>query len=267
MRPLDTCLFAALDLETTGLYASKDRIVEIGAVTFRRGCVVGRFQTFVDPGRAMSEEVIAVHGITDAMVAGAPDVTETLPRLREFLGEALLVIHNAAFDLSFLATADPSWVPWRPGVVDSCVLARRAFPEERRYGLAHLVETLGLDVSASHRALADADGARQLFERSLDVLGESAATAEELLDLAAFDFAAAERAVDGSIRGLVEEALREGRDLVIAYRDAWGRLTERRVRPEGLAGWPVPQLEAFCCLRKGLRHFRLDRIVRARFAE
>lgn len=261
---LSECLFAAVDLETTGLYASKDAIVEIGAVTFYPGSVVGRFETFVDPRRPIPAEAMAVHGITDAMVAGAPSLPEALGRLRAFLGEALLVIHNAPFDLSFLATADPSWVPWPSGVVDSCLLARKALPGRGSYGLAGLVAELGLDVSASHRALADADGARQLFCRCLAALKETAKGPDDLLALAGFDFDAATSAVDGEIRRLVVEALEAGREIVITYRDAWGRRTERSVLPEGLSGWPVPQLEAHCRLRRGKRHFRLDRILSIR---
>src|SRR5438874_1510669 len=96
----------AFDLETTGLVAEIDRVVEIGAVRFdASGHELGRFERLVDPERPMSPAAQAIHGISDADLAGAPTAREVLPEFLDFLGDpamTALLAHNAAFDARFL---------------------------------------------------------------------------------------------------------------------------------------------------------------------
>ena len=94
--------YVIFDLETTGLSPQSERITEIGAVKMKDGKVVERFSEFVNPGRSLSPEISNLTGITDAMLAGKPDETDVVPMFMNFVGDAVLVAHNASFDMSFI---------------------------------------------------------------------------------------------------------------------------------------------------------------------
>ena len=131
MNDGDSCEFVAFDLETTGLFAETDRIVEIGAVRFdSSGQEVGRYQQLVNPGRPMSPAAQAVHGLSDADLADQPFAHEVLPEFLAFLGIAgstRLMAHNARFDTSFLGRELGRMGRCMPGhaVVDTLALLRR----------------------------------------------------------------------------------------------------------------------------------------------
>lgn len=92
-----------LDLETTGFSPHRgDRIIEIGAVAVAHGEIVAEFQTLIRVPRSIPWQASRVHGITDRMLAGQPLPEDVYPAFRDFIGESLLVAHNARFDLSFL---------------------------------------------------------------------------------------------------------------------------------------------------------------------
>src|SRR5690554_4408839 len=126
-EPLSATTFVVVDLETTGTSARENTITEIGAVKMRGGEVIGDFQTFVNPGSPIPPFIVALTGITDAMVVAAPRIEQVLPTFLEFLGDAVLVAHNARFDVGFLKAACKAHVyEWPdPEVVDTLILARR----------------------------------------------------------------------------------------------------------------------------------------------
>ena len=93
--------FVALDIETTGLTLVVDRIIEIGAVKFQNGAVIGIFQELIDPEMPISPGAFAVNGITDDMVKGRPTIDKVLPRFIDFLGQDIPIAHNAPFDVGF----------------------------------------------------------------------------------------------------------------------------------------------------------------------
>lgn len=150
--------FVAFDFETTGLDGRNDRIVEIGALRFGPDGEGEAFQTLVDPGRPIPWGASRVNGITDAMVRGQGDLETALPRFLAFAGGAVLVAHNAPFDLGFLkaglarlglkAPANPT--------VDTCALARLALPGRPSYSLQNLARDFRVDPGSAHRALDDA---------------------------------------------------------------------------------------------------------------
>ena len=103
--PLREVTFVVLDLETTGGSAQRDAITEIGAVKVRGGEVLGELATLVDPGTGIPPQIVALTGITTALVTGAPRLPQVLPSVLEFLAGAVLVAHNAPFDAGFLRAA------------------------------------------------------------------------------------------------------------------------------------------------------------------
>ncbi len=158
--PLSEVTFCVVDLETTGLAADACGITEIGAVKVRGGKVIGEFSTLVDPGEPIDPRVTRLTGITDAMVADAPEIQAVLPSFLEFASGATLVAHNAGFDIGFLRHAcELCGTRWpRPPVVDTVVLARRLTEKSevpnRRLGT--LARFFGSPVTPNHRALDDA---------------------------------------------------------------------------------------------------------------
>lgn len=151
--------FAALDFETTGLDSVTDRICEIGAVRLApSGMEEATFSLLVNPGRPMNPSASRVNGITDDMVACARPVGEVLPELLEFLGDSIIVAHNAAFDVGFLRAEAARTGVFEFGnrVADTKRLAKDAFPGLPSYSLQNLAKSFGLDPGNAHRACDDA---------------------------------------------------------------------------------------------------------------
>ncbi|MDX1657534.1 MAG: DEDD exonuclease domain-containing protein [Nitriliruptorales bacterium] len=183
--PLIDVTFVVVDLETTGLRAASDRITEIGAVKVQRGEVLGELQTLVHPGRPIPPKITAVTGITDHMVSGAPPVGSVLPMFLEFLGDAVLVAHNARFDTSFLSAAleRHGYPRLRCQVIDTARLARRVLKDEvRNVRLATLARHLKARTAPEHRALVDARATVDVLHGLLERAGSLGATTLEDLD-------------------------------------------------------------------------------------
>ncbi|UCC87556.1 MAG: DEAD/DEAH box helicase family protein [Anaerolineales bacterium] len=157
--------YVALDLETTGLEPERDTIIEIGAVKFRGEEVLGTFESLVNPGRPIPYNIQHLTGITPDDVKNAPVLFEVLPGLSRFVGRHPIVGHTVGFDLSFLR---------RHGIfqasqgIDTFELAGILLPHAARYSLGILAETLGIALSATHRALDDARATHALFMALLD---------------------------------------------------------------------------------------------------
>ena len=161
--PLRETTFVVVDLETTGGRASgegHDAITEIGAVKVRGGAVLGELATLVDPGRSIPPQIVALTGITSAMVCNAPTIDSVLPAFLEFSRGAVLVAHNAGFDIGFLrAAAERCQITWpRPPVLCTVRLARRVLTRDEAPSvrLAALARLFGAATTPTHRALDDA---------------------------------------------------------------------------------------------------------------
>jgi DNA polymerase-3 subunit epsilon len=159
--------FVVVDLETTGGRATAtqpgggyDAITEIGAVKVRGGEVLGELATLIDPGRAIPPQIVQLTGITTAMVRDAPRIDSVLPAFLEFSRGAVLVAHNAGFDIGFLrAAAQRAQLPWpRPPVLCTVKLARRVLTRDEAPSvrLAALARLFGASTTPTHRALDDA---------------------------------------------------------------------------------------------------------------
>ena len=125
--PLHDVTFVVLDLETTGGSAATDAITEVGAAKFRSGECLGTFATLVNPGTSIQPSITYLTGITEAIVQPAPPIVDVLPAFLEFARGAVLVAHNAPFDLGFLkAACAENGIAWPTAAsVDTAVLARR----------------------------------------------------------------------------------------------------------------------------------------------
>ncbi len=157
--PLCDVTFCVVDLETTGGNRRDDMITEVGAVKVRGGECLGTFQTLVNPGCAIPPKISILTGLTDVLVAPAPRIEAVLPSLLSFLGDSVLVAHNAGFDVGFIRAAltRAERPTWNGTVVDTVQLARRLVRDEvPNCRLSTLASRLRLDHQPTHRALDDA---------------------------------------------------------------------------------------------------------------
>ncbi|GAA3876994.1 DEDD exonuclease domain-containing protein [Saccharothrix violaceirubra] len=184
--PLRDTTFVVFDLETTGGSATEDAITEIGAVKVRGGRVLGEFGTLVDPRRGIPPQVVALTGITQAMVSAAPALDAVLPAFLEFVGDAVLVAHNSGFDVGFLKAACERHGYRRPtsSVVCTVKLARRVLTRDEAPScrLSALSALFGVAEMPNHRALTDARATVEVLHRLLERVGNQGVhSLEELL--------------------------------------------------------------------------------------
>ena len=145
------------DIETTGLKVTREAITEIGAVVLKNGEITETFQTFVNPGRRLTPEIIGLTGITDAMLADAPSLKEALTAFLQFVNGRVLAAHNAEFDISFIrAGCRKVGLEFEPTYIDSLILAQNLLPELHKYKLDIVAEHLDLPAFNHHRASDDA---------------------------------------------------------------------------------------------------------------
>ena len=160
--------FIAFDLETTGTLPGVDQIAEIGAVLFNEaGQPETIFATLINPGIPMPEGASRVNGITDAMLAGQPKITDVLDAFAEFCGDEIMVAHNAAFDAQFLIADIKKHETNAPRgiILDTLPLARKVYTGLANYKLGTLVQHLNIPAAGFHRAEADASYCGQLFHK------------------------------------------------------------------------------------------------------
>lgn len=280
--------YAVVDVETTGLSARLgDRICEVAVVRARGGQVVDQIQTLVNPGRTISYGASAVNGITDRMVRDAPAFRKVAPRLMEMLDGAVLVGHNASFDLSFLSSElrGLGYEPPDNPVVDTLALARRCY-SFRSNKLGEVARTLGIRTVGLHRALADATITwhvlmhfiHDLQSQGIFTLADLIRQQGALTPLGGWYNSATPPLMewDGKdsfcpIQGLpplIEQAMRAQSALRIRYKGSDGQHSDRVVEPRKVTlRETATYLVAYCHLKREERTFRLDRIVELRVVE
>ena len=155
--------YVALDLETTGLDPSRDRVIEIGAVAFTPDRVSSTLEQLVDPGRQVPDTVLRLTGIKQEELRGAAAPDAALRRLAEFLRGRQPVGHGARLDVEFLESAG-LWDPSQQ-ILDTLDIARILLPAAASHSLPLLSTELGFNQPRPHRALDDADATRQLLLR------------------------------------------------------------------------------------------------------
>lgn len=261
MTPVEQIPFTIVDVETTGLDpATGHRVCEIALLRVQGSHEVARFESLVHPQRPMTASAMAVNGITDVMLAGAPPFSALLPRIQPLLRDAVLVAHNAPFDVNFLrheyALAGQHFP--LPAVVDTLALA------QARYRFAHnsleaIATALGLSSTVRHRAMADVLTTRHVLARFIADMQEQGPVL-----LAHLMHPADRRSVEelAALSTTLQEALQTGSLVHLRYQAGNAAETDRVVQPLELCyergrGY----LRAFCHLRQDERNFRFDRIL------
>ncbi len=162
-------IFVAFDVETTGFSPTRDRVVEIAAVKFRGGKVVDSKAFLVNPGRPIPARAQGVHGISDEMVADKPAFDAISAEFIAFIGDAVLLAHNASFDVNFVReeirrAGNP--LP-KNQILDTLALFRRWYPELDSHRLETVAEHVGVGGEGYHRALDDARYLMDIFVHGL----------------------------------------------------------------------------------------------------
>jgi len=156
--------YVALDLETTGVDAQRDAIIEIGAARFRRDELLETYSTFVDPGRHIPRDITTLTGITDQDVRGAPHLYDVLPDFVRFVGDYPIIGHSVEFDIRFLEQHSEAF---DNEYLDTFELAGVILPNADRYSLRRLAQMLDVDLERAHRALDDALASYRVFRAML----------------------------------------------------------------------------------------------------
>ncbi len=165
--------FVAFDLETTGLDARTDAIIEIGAVRIRDGQVADKFASFAQPGHLLSAKTVSLTGITDELLRDAPTPAQAVDAFLDWVGDTPLCAHNAAFDTGFIREyCRKSGRSFDPLYFDTMILAQYLLPKLPNHKLDTVATALGLPPFQHHRAYEDADVCGQILSALLPMLRE-----------------------------------------------------------------------------------------------
>ena len=165
--------YVVFDLETTGFSSVKDKIIEIGAVKVENGEITDKYSTFVNPKIPIPFRITQLTSITDEMVMDSPEIETILPEFLEFVGDAVLVAHNASFDVSFIEEncrkqgIEPDFTS-----VDTVGLARVLLPTLSKFKLNVVAKALNISQEHHHRAVDDARVTAEIYVKFIQMLEE-----------------------------------------------------------------------------------------------
>ena len=166
--------YVVLDLETTGLNCYYNRIIEFGAVKVENGIVTEEMDILINPGMPLPKKIVEITDITDKMLEGQPTIEEALPKIVNFIGDAILVTHNADFDFSFLqhALRRNGMEELKNPVIDTLSLSRYLFPESKNHRLGSLCRNMDVvyNEDEAHRANYDARVLNDVWQPMLVLL-------------------------------------------------------------------------------------------------
>lgn len=165
--------FIVVDIETTGLNPQIDKITEITAYKINRSEIVDTFKSFVNPEIEIPGGITALTGITNEMVRDADKSEVVLKTFLEFCGDAVIVAHNAEFDLNFIKhNLDLIGIEYNPTIIDTLALSRGLFPELKSFRLNEVCKALGVELQNHHRAENDAEATVNVFIKLCEKLKE-----------------------------------------------------------------------------------------------
>lgn len=175
--------YCVLDLETTGLSFRTEKITEVGIIKIRNGEVIDEFECFVNPERPIPQEVVDVTHITDDMVKDAETIDKVIPKIIDFIGDSVLVAHNADFDIGFLKHNFAEYgYSLDNTYIDTLRLAKVIFPDMKRYKLGLIADKLDIVVEVAHRALDDVKTLVAVFNVMIQKLKEHGARIVDDID-------------------------------------------------------------------------------------
>ncbi|NNF07588.1 MAG: hypothetical protein HKN21_12570 [Candidatus Eisenbacteria bacterium] len=265
-NPLFSKSFAVLDFETTGLYpAVGDEIVEVGLVRVKNGKLGKKWSKLVNPGRDMDPAAAQVSGISKDMLAECPPFEEVADEMLKFIGDSIIVAHNAEFDMAFLQykLVRMKQPQLSNSVLDTLELAR-AYDDSGPNTLGILANRLGIEGAHAHRALDDALMTAKVLVHFLDKYHQRGQ--DEVNRLPGyrasyqFNIDGPGRGEENSFTSVVEQirsAIEREGDLEFSYKGGSGQ-SRRRVTPKAIKGMSV---RAYCQTKKEIIDFRLDRIL------
>ncbi len=261
MFDLSSARFAFLDLETTGLSPwFGDRICEVGIIVTEGKRIKHQYQQLVNPERPLSPGAASTNGLTDAELMSAPVFAEVVESVTGWLKDAVVVCHNAQFDVQFLDSEFKRLGRDMqiPNLIDTLNLARRFFdlPSNSLHSIA---EAFHVPMTGAHRALDDALTARGIFFSMMDGLKQFNKPLDDYIGI----YNSPVWPNEGiQLPTELGEAIYSNKKLFIRYIDGEGEETERWITPKQVMGLSdYVYLQAHCHLRNAERNFRLDRII------
>ena len=261
---IDELSLTFVDVETTGLdHATGDRVCEIALLRVHGDQEIARFESLVHPQRPMTAGAMAVNGISDAMLVDAPLFAALLPQVYALLQDAVLVAHNARFDVGFLRYEWHIAGQTLPSlaVVDTLALAQARY-RFRHNSLGAIASELGIIPTSLHRAMADVLITWQVWQRFVAHMREAGP-----VTLAHVMYPHSRRSVAEltAMITVLQEAIPTGKPLQLRYQPEKAPETVRVVQPlEVYYERGHGYIRAFCHLRQEERNFRFDRIAELR---
>lgn len=164
-KKIDEEEFVVFDIETTGLNSHFNKIIEIGAVKIKAGRIIDRYSQLINPGISIPYHITEITSITNEQVANQPKIDEVIGKFVDFIGDAVLVAHNAPFDMGFIKRDIKEYlnIDLESSVIDTLQMARDLFPDFKKYGLGDLNKSLGLALEKHHRAVDDSQATANMF--------------------------------------------------------------------------------------------------------
>ncbi len=154
-QSLDT-EYCVLDLETTGISYKTEKITEVGIIKYKNGEIIDEFECFVNPEKPIPPKVVEITHITDDMVKDAETIDKVIPKIIDFIGDSVLVAHNADFDIGYLKyNFEKYGYKLENTYIDTLRLAKAIFPDLKKYKLGLIADSLKIKVDVAHRALDD----------------------------------------------------------------------------------------------------------------
>lgn len=259
--------FAFLDFETTGLSPwFGDRICEVGIVLTEGKRIREMYRTLVNPGRELSPVAASTNGLTDAELSSAPPFEEVADEISDRLQDAVVVCHNAGFDLQFLDSEFQriGREVQIPNLIDTLFIARERFdlPSNSLHSLA---EAFHVSADEYRHALGDARICRGLFFEMMEAIQPQDGRPDEFIGI----YNSPAWPNDGiQLPVELNEAIKSGKRLHITYIDGKGKHSRRWVTPYNVIGLSdYLYMHAYCHLRKAERSFRLDRVIEVEVEE
>ncbi|MER2105605.1 MAG: PolC-type DNA polymerase III [Solibacillus sp.] len=161
---LEDATYVVFDVETTGFSNVYDTIIELAAVKIHNGQVLETFERFSNPHRKLTAKIIELTHITDDMLVNAPEIEDVIREFHDFIGDSVIVAHNAAFDLGFLYVAyDKAGIRDRHPAMDTVELSRLVNPGQKTHNLKTLTKKYGIELTQHHRAIYDTEATAELM--------------------------------------------------------------------------------------------------------